>query len=380
MASIQKRVTTRKVVDANRRERVVTTTRHRARYRDEAGKEHSRHFARKVDAQKWLDEVTASMVTGMYVDPKAGQATVRAYAKSWQSIQVSSPSTGRIVDNALRLHILPILGDHRLATVRRSHVQAMVKELESKRLAAGSIRNIYEVAARVFDSAVEDRVIPFTPCRRITLPKDDKGEVVPPTLEQIHAVRDNLDERWRAIPLVLAGSGLRIGELLGLGVYDVDYLRRTIRVERQRLQSGELAPLKSKTSRRTVPVGQVALDAITSHLSAFPGTNEALFVDELGAPLTYRRWKGLWRDAAQAAEVSATSHDLRHFAASALISGGASVKQVQTFLGHASAVITLRTYAHMFPGDEDRTRNVLDAALSPAALADSLRTEAASKH
>jgi integrase len=52
------------------------------------------------------------------------------------------------------------------------------------------------------------------------------------------------------------------------------------------------------------------------------------------------------------------------------------VKQVQAFLGHASAVMTLRTYAHLWPGDEDRTRNVLDAALSP--LADSLRTEVAS--
>ena len=52
------------------------------------------------------------------------------------------------------------------------------------------------------------------------------------------------------------------------------------------------------------------------------------------------------------------------------------MKQVQTVLGHSSAVITLRTYAHLWPGDEDRTRDVMDAALSP--LADSLRTEAAS--
>ena len=80
--------------------------------------------------------------------------------------------------------------------------------------------------------------------------------------------------------------------------------------------------------------------------------------------------------AGERAGVEVGSHGLRHFAASALISGGASVKQVQTFLGHSSAVITLRTYAHLFPGDEDRTRNVLDAALSP--FADSLRTEAAS--
>jgi integrase len=74
--------------------------------------------------------------------------------------------------------------------------------------------------------------------------------------------------------------------------------------------------------------------------------------------------------------VEVASHGLRHFAASALISVGASVKQVQAFLGHSSAVIALRTCAHMFPGDEDRTRNVLDAALGP--LADCLRTEAAS--
>jgi len=52
----------------------------------------------------------------------------------------------------------------------------------------------------------------------------------------------------------------------------------------------------------------------------------------------------------------------------------------KTVLGRAAAVITLRTYAHLWPGDEDRTRNVLDAALGPlGARADSLRTEAASK-
>jgi integrase len=70
-----------------------------------------------------------------------------------------------------------------------------------------------------------------------------------------------------------------------------------------------------------------------------------------------------------------TAHDLRHFYASALIAGGASVKQVQQRLGHASAVITLQTYAHLWPGDDDRTRDVIDAALSP--LADSLRTRGA---
>ncbi|HEX6151549.1 site-specific integrase [Nocardioides sp.] len=186
-------------------------------------------------------------------------------------------------------------------------------------------------------------------------------------------MRGALDERWRPVVTILAGSGLRIGELLGLAPVDVSTTFRTIRVERQRLQSGALSELpKTKRSRRTVPVGDVVVAELEEQ--AERSTPVALCTDELGEPLTYRRWKRLLSDAASAAGVDLTSHSLRHFAASALIPGGASVKQVQMFLGHSSPTITLRTYAHMFPGDEDRTRDVLDTALSP--LADSLRTGA----
>ena len=92
-----------------------------------------------------------------------------------------------------------------------------------------------------------------------------------------------------------------------------------------------------------------------------------------GRPLTYRQWKPLWKVASDKAKVKATAQALRHFYASALIAGGASVKQVQTVLGHASAVVTLRTYAHLWPGDDDRTRSIMDAVLSPPK--DSARTE-----
>lgn len=361
----------------------------RARYRDEGGKEHARHFDRKTDAQTWLDQQTASIVRGDWADPKAGRETLRAYATRWEALQVASEGTRRITDNALRVHILPALGDRKIASIRRSDVQSFVKLLEVKELrpatdelparylSPGTIRNVYERLAQVLDAAVEDRVIATSPCRRIALPKDHDDEVKIPTVEEIEKVRAALDERWRAVVVVLAGSGLRIGELLGLRVDDVDFLRRTIRVQRQRLQSNEVAPLKSKASRRTVPVGKVVIDTLAAHLAVYPASDGALFTDELGEPLTYRRWKRLLSDAASAANVDVTSHSFRHFAASALISGGASVKQVQAFLGHASAVITLRTYSHLWPGDEDRTRNVLDAALAMfGTAADSSRTAA----
>ncbi len=61
---------------------------YRPRYRDESGKEHARHFKRKVDAQRWPDEVTAAMVTGDYVDPGAGKITFRTWFTEWSARQV----------------------------------------------------------------------------------------------------------------------------------------------------------------------------------------------------------------------------------------------------------------------------------------------------
>jgi integrase len=68
-------------------------------------------------------------------------------------------------------------------------------------------------------------------------------------------------------------------------------------------------------------------------------------------------------DGREVCKEALTTHDLRHFYASALIAGGASVKQVQVVLGHSSATITLRIYSHLWPGDEDRTRSIIDAEI-----------------
>lgn len=332
----------------------------RARYRDQDNREHSKHFARKVDAQRWLDEVTTSVVTGTYVDPRQAKVRLRDYARAWEAQQVGRPATAAIIDNALRLHVLPALGDRAISSIRPGDIQSLVRKLTDAKMAPGSVRNVYDVVARLFKSAVNDRLIASTPCQRITLPRHDETEVVPPTIEQVVTVVEGVPARYRALVVLLSGSGLRVGEALGLASSDIDFLRRTVRVERQRLQSGALGPPKTAKSVRTVPLGQVVVDELAAHLAAGYGSEEALFTTPDGRSLTYRAWKAVWR---QHAPVGLTTHDLRHFYASALIAGGASVKQVQTVLGHSSAVITLRTYAHLWPGDEDRTRSVMDATL-----------------
>ena len=82
-----------------------------------------------------------------------------------------------------------------------------------------------------------------------------------------------------------------------------------------------------------------------------------------GGSLDYPAWQKEWRATRKKVNTKTDTHDLRHFFASAAIAGGASVKQVQTVLGHQSPVITLRYYAHLWPGDEDRTRSVIQGTL-----------------
>jgi hypothetical protein len=170
----------------------------RARYRDDAG---------KVDAQRWIDETTAAVVTGQYVDPKAGKTTVRQYAKVWQAAQVTRENTTRNVDVALRLHVLPTIGDRPMGSVRPSDMQALVKTL-SATLAPGTVGQVYKIAGRMFAAAVDDRILAASPCHRVRLPRNDRPEVVPPTVEQITALAAAVSSRYRALVVLLAGSGM----------------------------------------------------------------------------------------------------------------------------------------------------------------------------
>ncbi len=274
------------------------------------------------------------------------------------------------IDSALTNHIVPEFGPRPLASLRRSDVQGFVSKLAGK-LAPNTVYSIYRPLSLLLDAAAADRLIAASPCVRIKLPSRPSAEVVPPAPDEVAALADAVGERYRAVVVLLAGAGVRIAEALGVQVRDLDFLRRTLRVERQRDgRTNALAPPKTAKSARTIPLGQVVVDTLAGHLAAYPAAADgSIFTNPMGEPLTYGQWQTLWKQL----ETPYRTHDLRHYAASALISGGASVKQVQTILGHASAAVTLGVYSHLWPGDDDRARTILDAA-----LADCVRTEAVS--
>lgn len=341
----------------------------RARYRDPQDRERSQTFARRVDAERFLDTIRGELVAGQYVDPTAGQVTFKEYAERWRALQVHRPTTVAQLDTHLNRHVYPVLGDRPIGSVRRSELQAWVKG-RSDVLAPGTVIVIWRWVSSIFRAAVDDGVVRTSPCRGVKLPKRERQQVVPLETETVRALIDAMPDRYRVAVVLAATTGLRQGEILGLAVDRIDFLRRQVRVDRQLVtiqgQEPFLAPPKTEASVRTVPLPQVAVDALARHVEQYgTGPGGLVFTDDAGEPVPRFTFSRVWRPAAAVAGIPTGTgmHALRHYYASLLIRHGESVKVVQSRLGHASAAETLDTYSHLWPDSEDQTRAAVDEVL-----------------
>ncbi len=341
----------------------------RASYRDHTGKEISKSFKRRIDAKRWLDEVNASVVTGMYVDPRAGTVTFQEYAEQWRATRTYRPSTAEAVKVALVNRVYPIVGDVPLSAFTPDTVQGLVKRL-SEDLSASTVEVTYSYVSTVFKAAVASRRIARTPCVGIALPEKLKERVVPLEVEQVYTIVDAMPDRYQAMVLLAAGTGLRQGEVFGLTVDRVSFPDRKIIVDRQLrdVQDGrpQFGPPKTPSSHREVPMPRVVADALEAHIRAYPpGEAGLLFTTSTGAPLRKSTLWSPWKRATAIAGAEGEGfHALRHHYASLLIKHGESVKVVQERLGHKSAQETLDTYTHLWPDSQERTRDAVDSALA----------------
>jgi Phage integrase, N-terminal SAM-like domain len=166
----------------------------RARFRGPDGRERARHFDRRVDAQRWLDEQAAATLTGQWVDSKAGRVTFGDYARAWQAAQVHRRNTALAVDSALRVHALPAFGDRPISSIRRSEIQTFVKML-GERLAPSTVATVYQHTRSVFLAAEIDRVIASSPCQRIALPGRERQQVVPLPTDTVVSIAAGMPDR-----------------------------------------------------------------------------------------------------------------------------------------------------------------------------------------
>lgn len=351
----------------------------RARYVDDEGREHVKGFERKVDAQKWLDSATASIVAGTHVAPRDAQITVQQWCDLWiEGYKIHRESTVR----QARTHIGQItseFGNLHLSAVRPSAVKTWCARLKKDGHADSYVYALHSRLSQILGDAVHDGMLARNPCSRRTSPPMGKQKCYVATTEQVWALHDAMPKHLQAAVLLGAFAGLRIAEVSALRVDDVDFVRGVVHPKRQWPDE----PLKTRGSDTPIPIPRELTLMLSASVKQWP--HEHLVTNGFGAAAAPWLIERAMRDVRASGEVELpdefTFHDLRHYLASLLISAGSDIKTVQARMRHASAKTTLEVYAHLWPDADESTRSAIGAVIAKrvdvgGTTADALRTEA----
>jgi len=333
-----------------------------------------RGFRTKKEAELFLASIDIAKAKGEFIDGAAGKATIGALGAIWISTRGHlKPSTMRTEESAWRVHVEPKWGARSIGGIRHSEVQAWVTALSAE-YSATTVKRAHGVLAAILDVAVLDRRLAANVARNIKLPRKLPKRRVYLSHEQVERLAEASSNP--TIVRFLSYTGLRWGELSALRVRDLDMLRGRLKVVENAVAVGS-----------TIAVGTPKTHAARS--VAFPkfiglelarqcegrSRDDLIFGnghDFLRLPHNRTGWFAfaLRRCVAADAEFPRlTVHDLRHTAASLAISAGANVKAVQRMLGHASAAMTLDTYADLFEDDLDGVAGALERARAASNVA-----------
>jgi integrase len=337
---------------------------------DPNGKERNASFHRKPEAERFAATLQADMTRGSYIDPHHGRMTLAEYVEQrWKPSQHHlDVNTVETYDRHWRMRIKPRFGARQLGSLTRADMKAFVAEVKGT-VATTTLHTTFATLRTILTCAVDDELIVANPCARVKLPKIEGRDVVVFSAEQVRALADSIQPRYRLAVILAAGAGLRQGEVLGLTQARVEFLKRRLLVRKQ-MQNGELVDVKTKAGRRVVPLDDGILAAISEHVRDFPPNRLGVIVTNADSSAILRnRFNEVWRAAVKKSGMPKGTryHDLRHFYASAQIAAGVNPKAIQVRMGHASITETFDTYGHLMPDHEDLGRGAMDSALNFAA-------------
>jgi integrase len=374
---------TKTVRDADGNPQTVPSANHgigkrwRARYVDERGREHAQGFTRKADAGRWLDSQTAAIVSGRHVAPRDAQMTVEQWCETWiEGYKVNRDSTVRQARTHIR-QIVVEFGAMPLSAVRPSHVKAWVAKLKAD-AEASYVYALHSRLSQIMSDAVHDGVLGRNPCSRRTSPPMGKPKVYVSTTEQVWAIHDAVPDHLKVAVLLGAFAGLRVAEVSGLAVSDVDFIRGVVHPKQQ--WPGR--PLKTDGSDQPIPIPQDLALLLSASVQKYPSdmmVTNGPGTDGCGPWIIERAIRDV-REQIDGLPEGFTFHDLRHYLASLLIASGADIKTVQARMRHATARTTLDTYGHLWPDADESTRSAIGSVIaerlaSIESTADALRTE-----
>jgi integrase len=275
------------------------------------------------------------------------------------------PNTEARDERLFRLHILPRFGSMPLVAITQYEVRAWVTTTRQG-LAPSTVRRAYQLLGKVMAAAVDAGMIAQNPCRRVPLPRIERREMRFLTPAEVARLADSIRPGYRALVLLGAYGGLRIGEMAGLRRGRVDLDRGMVEVvEIVTEVSGYLhfGPPKTRAGYRRVGLPRVVVEALAEQLARPGSADDLVFVGPQGGTLRLAGFRHrIWRPATRAAELDGLRiHDLRHTAVALWIAAGANPKEVAVRAGHTSVSFTLDRYGHLYPEADQALRDRLDA-------------------
>ena len=307
---------------------------------------------------------------GKRTNPSDMKITLDEFCREiWRPTLDVRRSTKEDYQRALRSHILPKFGNVPLNEIKKHNLQAWAVELKNdKGLSPRTVEKLLNLLAAILKVAVENEYLYKTPFAGWNRGKATKlNKVVPLTKHQVDAIARNLAPQYRIMVWIGFWTGMRPSEVLGITWGQLNFEEEKIIVDRQisrdTNQVHEKAGLKTKNSEREVPFPQVLQGLIREHVHIHGlGPDGLILKNRVGGVLRYKDAARLFRLAARPVGLKGGEgmHQLRHSFVSTCISLGVSIKDIQTYVGHASITETMDTYGHLFPDSLNKVNSQLD--------------------
>lgn len=343
---------------------------YRANWRDVAGRQRSKTFGTKKEANAYLADVETSTNHGTYVDPHAGRLPFGQYAERWLNGRSLGLRAKERVRSVLRTHVMPRWQNIPLGKVDHLAVQTWVGEL-GRTLAPGTVAKVHGVLSQIMRSAVRSRLISHDPTEGVTRPSSYRRNAELTTISRdafFEQLLPAVPPEHRGLVCVAGGTGLRWGEVVGLPWSAVDLEKRVLRVVQVAVETSGAVSIKpypkSRAGIRSVPLPSPVVEALKHQTKTWP----LVFATRTGTPprrSNFRRQ--VWQPSLARAGIKGLRfHDLRHSYATWLVSDGVPINVVQRVMGHENASTTLNLYTHT-PSDYDsRIRSTFaDFPLTP---------------
>jgi integrase len=303
-------------------------------------------FKSEREARVFEASIVTRTASGEVVDPRAGRITLTSVYRTWLASRPDlSPKVRRGYEDNWRSRIDPRFGSWHVSAIDHQSIQGWVNEMSESGLGPRTVRWVHSVLKMTLDYAIDEgQVLSRNPAARTKFPPLRQASHTYLSTAEVAALADACGSQGDVV-LLLAYTGMRFGELVGLRVEDVDLKARRIRVRRSITQVGgkllEGNP-KSAGGRRSIPVPQRLVPILTDRVSGRSQGAPAI-TSPAGALLGLENWKRSpgWRAAiVEIGRPKMRVHDLRHTYASLARRAGADLRLLQKTMGHASITVT----------------------------------------